>query len=251
MPPESGNGAPPTPPVAEVPIEVEPDPPAAVSRVDRRLPDPRASLPDFHFMGPKDEFVHSLENGGAGVPLAVVAKRWRRSYEALRVEAMGDLLPEKPNEPRGYKAGTSWRELRVNYLERMWRASEDRSIAAVAEGQAKLEATYVRLAEALVARITKTMIARQGTLIDVKDDLALAKLLDVANKIQRRNYGLPETSHEVRGRVEFVRTVVVKFTQIVRRYVREPETVRAIAGDLRQLEAEFELLESTPPSSGG
>ena len=211
------------------------------------MPDPRAAAGQ-RWISPQDEYVHSLENGGAGVPLTVVARRWEKNYDDLKVKARGKPLPDGG----GYEPGTSWREMRAAYLDRLWRAQEERAIASVAENQAKLEAQYAEVAQAQLMRIRREVRRRLGDEanpdpkkrrkpvdLEVKSDKELVDMLDKLSKVHRRNVGLPETSHEVRGRVEFVQMVIGRVTAIIRRYERDPVVLRAIGSDFLSLQSEM------------
>ncbi len=216
------------------------------------MPDPRAAAGTHRWLSPQDEYVHSLENGGAGVPLTVVAKRWGRNYDDLKVKARG-----VPLQAGGHREGSSWRELRAAYLERMWRAVEEKTIAAYAERHARVESDYAEAAQAQLVRVRRELKrrlgdsdGRGGSPLDVKSDKDLVDLLDKLNKVHRRNVGLPERSVEIRGRAEFVRETIERVVHVIRRHVRDPDLLRLIAFDFQAIEQGAEQEENAAAALG-
>lgn len=197
------------------------------------MADPRVAA-GHRWISPEDEFVHTVENNGAGVSLPVIAKRWGVNYDALKEKARG--VPDGD----GFKPRTSWREKRSVYLEKLTQAREERQITRMADEQARIERDYAEMARAEATRIRAELARRQkeNTPLVVKTDKELMELLDKTNKIERRNRGLPETSHEVRGRAEFVRDVIGRFVGMLQRHVRDPDAIKQIAYELTGFEDE-------------
>lgn len=197
------------------------------------------------YTSPQEEYVTSLENSGGGVTLKDIATRWGKSYDWIKELARGDPIRED-GKVTGYVTGTSWRERRADFLDRLRAAAEDAKIQAITKQQRRIESRYTALAEHMLSRLNKEMIRRNNTNakgkyvdLEVKSDAELMKLIDITNQVHRRNAGMPEKSNDVRGRAEFVQELARKFIAAGRRHIVKPENLRAYAYDVLQIVEEY------------